>query len=74
MNKRSLYVSLAIMVIVITIVTLMAVPVAQGHTLIGGTAAILIPSVFVSVAGVLTLIGINIEFPRWDEIKSKYGR
>ena len=59
MNKRSLYVSLAIMVIVITIVTLMAVPVAQGHTLIGGTAAILIPSVFVSVVGVLTLIGMN---------------
>lgn len=59
MNRKSILVSLAILIAVITVITLMAVPVARDHTLISGTAAILIPSVFVSVVGVATLIGMN---------------
>lgn len=54
MNRKSLVVSLAILVIVITIISLMAVTKAQGDIVTG-----IIISVIISVVGIATLVGMN---------------
>ena len=54
MNRKSLVVSLAILVIVITIISLMAVTKAQGDIVTG-----IITSVIISVVGIATLVGMN---------------
>lgn len=54
MNRKSLVVSLAILVIVITIISLMAVTKAQGDKVTG-----IITSVIISVVGIATLVGMN---------------
>ena len=54
MNRKSLVVSLAILVIVITIISLMAVTKAQGDIVTG-----IIISVILSVVGIATLVGLN---------------
>ena len=59
MNKKSMYVSLAIIFIVIVAISAMAVPVSDDLKIVSGAAAILIPAVFVSVIGVMTLVGMN---------------